>query len=77
MAVVLKDALKPNLEAAQTGTPHLRGDAITGAVLAAAACQAAARLVAINLARREGDERLAEVAELTASAAAIRTATLS
>jgi len=60
------------LEAARDGTPHLQGDAITGALLAEGACQAAAQLVAINLAGRPRDERLTELAELTKRAAAIR-----
>ena len=36
-------------EVARTGNRHLRGDAISGAVLAEAACTAAARLAEINL----------------------------
>jgi methenyltetrahydrofolate cyclohydrolase len=64
------------LEAAQTGTARLRGDAIAAVLLAEGACQAAARLVAINLAGRPGDDRLAELAHLTERAAAIRAAVL-
>ena len=60
------------LEAAHVGAPQLRGDARAGAVLAEAACQAAAGLVAINLADRPHDERMVEVAELTDRAEAIR-----
>jgi formiminotetrahydrofolate cyclodeaminase len=51
-------------EVARTGNRHLRGDAISGAVLAEAACAAAARLGEINLAGRRGDPRRAEAAEL-------------
>jgi formiminotetrahydrofolate cyclodeaminase len=60
------------LEASQTGTRHLRGDALTGLLLAEGACQAAASLVAINLANRPHDARLVELAELTGQAAAAR-----
>ena len=58
-------------EVARTGSIPLRGDAITGAVLAEAATQAAARLVEINLVGRV-DERLARAAEATRRAAAAR-----
>jgi methenyltetrahydrofolate cyclohydrolase len=64
------------LEAVRTGTAHLRGDAAAGVLLAEGACQAAARLVTINLAGRPGDARLAELAQLTERAAAIRAAVL-
>jgi formiminotetrahydrofolate cyclodeaminase len=64
------------LEAARTGPSHLRGDAIAGALIAEGACQAAARLVAINLAGRPDDKRLVELAELTSRAAAVREAAL-
>jgi methenyltetrahydrofolate cyclohydrolase len=64
------------LEAVRTGTTHLRGDAIAGVLLAEGACQAAARLVALNLAGHPGDERLAELTQLTERAAAIRAAVL-
>jgi methenyltetrahydrofolate cyclohydrolase len=60
------------LEASRTGTRHLHGDALTGLLLAEGACQAAARLVAVNLAGRPHDERLSELAELTREAAAAR-----
>jgi hypothetical protein len=50
----------------------LTGDAITGTLLAEAACCAAARLVAINLARVPSDPRLDEAAELTRRASAAR-----
>lgn len=41
------------------GNPSLRGDAMTAALLAAAAAKAAANLVEINLADRPEDERVA------------------
>jgi formiminotetrahydrofolate cyclodeaminase len=54
------------------GPPALNGDAIAGVVLAEAACQAAARLVDINLAGDRDDPRLAEVATLRLRAAGVR-----
>jgi formiminotetrahydrofolate cyclodeaminase len=59
-------------ELAASGNPNLTGDAITGTLLAEAACCAAARLVAINLARVPSDPRLDEAAELTRRASAAR-----
>jgi len=59
-------------ELARTGNANLTGDAITGAVLAEAACCAAARLAEINLARVPSDPRLAEAAALSRQAAAAR-----
>ena len=90
LAAALSDAAHPPFELARTaaeiselaldagrlGTPHLRGDASTGALLAEGACQAAARLVRINLARHPGDARLTELTEITARAAAIRAAAI-
>jgi formiminotetrahydrofolate cyclodeaminase len=54
------------------GPPSLKGDAIAGASLAESACQAAARLVEINLAGDRDDPRLAEVATLRLRAAGVR-----
>jgi methenyltetrahydrofolate cyclohydrolase len=62
---------------ARTGNPQLRGDAITGATLAEAACRAATSLVEINLARVPHDPRLARAAELAANAADARAQALS
>jgi methenyltetrahydrofolate cyclohydrolase len=59
-------------ELAQTGNTHLTGDAITGTLLAEAACCAAARLVQINLARVPSDPRLDEAVALTRQASAAR-----
>jgi formiminotetrahydrofolate cyclodeaminase len=64
-------------ETARTGNRHLRGDAIAGALLAEAACAAAARLAEINLAGRTTDPRRAEAAELPARALEARMAALS
>ena len=64
-------------ETARTGNRNLRGDAITGALLAEAACAAAARLADINLAGRPADPRREEVAELPARALQARLTALS
>ena len=59
-------------EAARTGSEHLEGDAVTGAVMAEAACRAAGRLVEINLAGTPDDPRLGRVAEAARRAGAAR-----
>ena len=59
-------------ELAVTGNTNLTGDAITGVVLAEAACCVAARLTEINLARVPSDPRLDEAAALTRQASAAR-----
>jgi methenyltetrahydrofolate cyclohydrolase len=59
-------------EAARTGSEHLEGDAVTGAVVAEAACRAAGRLVEINLAETPDDPRLGRVAEAVRRAGAAR-----
>jgi formiminotetrahydrofolate cyclodeaminase len=51
-------------ELAERGSPNLRGDAATAALLAEAAVRATANLVEINLATREGDERVERAREL-------------
>jgi formiminotetrahydrofolate cyclodeaminase len=51
-------------ETARTGNPNLEGDAITGALLAEAACRAAAHLVETNLSEAEDDPRVAEARKL-------------
>jgi methenyltetrahydrofolate cyclohydrolase len=53
-------------EVARTGKASLRGDALTGVLLAEAACRAAAQLAEINLAGTPDDPRLAEAATLVA-----------
>ncbi len=59
------------VEAAGTGNEHLRGDAITAALLAEAASRAAGLLVEINLAGRD-DPRLARSADAVRRAGAAR-----
>ena len=61
------------VEAAGRGTKHLRGDAVTGVLLAEAAVAAASRLAAIDLEGRPGDPRLAELERLMSDAARART----
>jgi formiminotetrahydrofolate cyclodeaminase len=57
-------------ELAASGNPNLRGDAATAALLAEAAARSAANLVDINLADREGDERIGRAHELASATAA-------
>jgi methenyltetrahydrofolate cyclohydrolase len=64
-------------ETARTGNRHLRGDAVAGALLAEAACAAAARLADLNLAGRAHDLRRDEAAELPQRAWQARLAALS
>ena len=64
-------------EVARTGNRHLRGDAISGAVLAEAARAAAARLAEINLTGRPQDPRREEAAELPRGALQARLVALS
>jgi formiminotetrahydrofolate cyclodeaminase len=51
-------------ELAERGNPNLRGDAATAVLLSEAAVRATANLVEINLATREGDERIERAREL-------------
>lgn len=55
-------------ELAERGNPNLRGDAATAVLLAEAAARATANLVEINLATREGDERVERARELVEQA---------
>jgi formiminotetrahydrofolate cyclodeaminase len=55
-------------ELARLGNPNLHGDASAAAVLAEAAVRVSAKLVEINLATREGDERLLRAHALTEQA---------
>jgi formiminotetrahydrofolate cyclodeaminase len=59
---------------ADAGNPNLRGDAITGALLAEAGARAAAVLVGINLAAAPGDERPARAARLVDELASLAAA---
>jgi formiminotetrahydrofolate cyclodeaminase len=60
------------VEAAHRGREHLRGDAVTGVLLAEAAVASASRLALINLEGRPGDPRLAELERLMSDAARAR-----
>jgi formiminotetrahydrofolate cyclodeaminase len=55
------------------GNPAVRGDALTAARLAAAAAQAAAALVRINLAGTPGDPRAIRATHLASLAARLAT----
>lgn len=57
-------------ELARSGRPALAGDALAGADIAAGACRAAARLVAINLAGAREDPRVARARAAVARAEA-------
>jgi formiminotetrahydrofolate cyclodeaminase len=57
---------------ARDGNPNLRGDALTGALLAEAAALAAARLVEINLASVPGEARVQRGRDLARRALAAR-----
>jgi methenyltetrahydrofolate cyclohydrolase len=57
-------------ELAAGGNPNLRGDAVAGALLAAAAAGTAAQLVAANLGAGSADPRLRRARELAAAATA-------
>jgi methenyltetrahydrofolate cyclohydrolase len=59
---------------AAAGNPNLRGDAITGALLAEAGARAAAVLVGINLAAAPGDDRPARAVRLVQDATALAAA---
>jgi methenyltetrahydrofolate cyclohydrolase len=59
---------------AAAGNPNLRGDAITGALLAEAGARAAAVLVGINLAGAPADDRPARAARLVEDATALAAA---
>jgi hypothetical protein len=63
-------------EAAERGRRHLRGDAVTGVLLAEAAVASASRLAVINLEGRPGDPRLGELERLARDAARARSAVL-
>jgi formiminotetrahydrofolate cyclodeaminase len=58
-------------ETARVGNLHLKGDSVSGAMIAEGASRAAGRLVEINLAGSD-DERLARAAEAIRRAAAAR-----
>jgi methenyltetrahydrofolate cyclohydrolase len=61
-------------EVAAASSPSVRGDAVTGAVLAEAAAAAAASLVEINLSGRPGDEKLGRARDAARRASEARAA---
>ena len=63
-------------ELAQRGNPNLHGDAAAAVFLAEAAVRSSANLVEINLATREGDERLDRARELVETVRRISRRTL-
>jgi methenyltetrahydrofolate cyclohydrolase len=63
-------------ELSHSGSRHLTGDAVTGALLGEAACAAAVRLAELNLAHAPADPRLREAGELAQAAAAARSRAL-
>jgi methenyltetrahydrofolate cyclohydrolase len=64
IAEVALDVASLAAELVEHGNPNLRGDAATAAFLAEAAVRATANLVEVNLATREGDERIERAREL-------------
>jgi formiminotetrahydrofolate cyclodeaminase len=70
------DVAKLAAELAAQGNPNLRGDAVTAALLAEASARAAANLVEINLAERDGDRRIDRAQELASAAGAAARRTL-
>ncbi|MDX6407834.1 MAG: methenyltetrahydrofolate cyclohydrolase [Gaiellaceae bacterium] len=63
------DVAQLALAVAENGNPALRADAVTGALLAAAAARACAELVAVNLTASASDPRVLEAARLAEEAA--------
>ncbi|HEV2033638.1 MAG TPA: cyclodeaminase/cyclohydrolase family protein [Candidatus Dormibacteraeota bacterium] len=70
LAIVRSGAEAVDLAAqlATHGNPNLRADAVVAATLAAAAAEAAASLMAVNLSAKQGDPRLAEARRLATAA---------
>ena len=60
------------LRALTGGSEHLRGDVVTGVLLAEAACAAAVRLLELNLADFPDDPRVLEARRLGSAAAGAR-----
>jgi formiminotetrahydrofolate cyclodeaminase len=58
-------------ELARMGNPNLRADAVAAAILAAAAVEAAAMLVEVNVGDSPGDARLDEARKLASGATAL------
>jgi methenyltetrahydrofolate cyclohydrolase len=63
------DVAQLAIAVAENGNPALRADAVTAALLAAAAAKAGAELVAVNLTASAGDPRVLEAAKLAEEAA--------
>jgi len=63
------DVAQLAIAVAESGNPALRADAVTAALLAAAAAGSAAELVAVNLTASAGDSRVLEAAKLAEEAA--------
>jgi formiminotetrahydrofolate cyclodeaminase len=70
MAEAAAEVAEVAAELAARGNPNLRGDAVTAALLAEASARAAANLVEINLAERNGDRRVDRARELASAAGA-------
>jgi methenyltetrahydrofolate cyclohydrolase len=69
IARAANDVAQLAIEVAESGNPALRADAVTGALLAAAAASSAAQLVAVNLTASAADPRVLEAAKLAEEAA--------
>jgi formiminotetrahydrofolate cyclodeaminase len=76
VAVAAAEVAELGTELTVSGNQRVAGDAITGTLLAEAACRAAGRLVEINLGREPGDPRLSEAADLARRSAAARSRAL-
>jgi formiminotetrahydrofolate cyclodeaminase len=76
VAVAAAEVAELGAELTVSGNHRVAGDAITGTLLAEAACRAAGRLVEINLAREPGDRRVSEAAGLASRAASARSRAL-
>lgn len=66
---VASDVVQLAIAVAENGNPALLADAVTAALLAAAAAKAAAELVAVNLTASASDPRVLEAARLAEEAA--------
>lgn len=75
IATAAAEVAELGARAAASGSRHLLGDATAAILLADGACDAAARLVELNLAAKPDDPRLAEAAAAAGRARAARAAT--
>ena len=69
IARAANDVAQLAIDVAEGGNPALRADAVTAALLAAAAASSASELVAVNLTASAGDPRVLEAAKLAEEAA--------